>query len=62
MDANETGRNLYLGLNVGGTTCSAAIGDGSGAVLRHTQWPSEVSRGPGRKGVVFPAWKRHIGV
>jgi glucokinase len=44
--ANETLQGPYLGLNVGGTTCSAAVGDGAGVVLRRAAWPSDAARGP----------------
>lgn len=35
-----------LGLDVGGTTCAAVLGDAGGAVLAREAWPSRVERGP----------------
>jgi glucokinase len=46
MSTDEVCQGPYLGLNVGGTTCSVIIGDGSGAALRRLQWPSNAHRGP----------------
>jgi glucokinase len=36
----------FLGIDVGGTTSAAVVGDASGAILQRVQWPSEAARGP----------------
>lgn len=36
-----------LGLNIGGTTCSASIGTLDGDILKSVSWPSEAEKGPG---------------
>jgi glucokinase len=38
--------DLLLGLDIGGTKCTAVIGDASGLVMGRTQWPSRAERGP----------------
>jgi glucokinase len=38
---------LFLGLDIGGTKCSAVVGRADGQILARTQWPSQSSRGPG---------------
>ena len=35
----------YLGLNVGGTNCSAVVGTGEGEFLLRREWPSRATRG-----------------
>lgn len=40
--------NRLLGLNIGGTTCSAVIGDASGRIHERTNWPSHADGGPHR--------------
>ncbi|HEY4003026.1 MAG TPA: ROK family protein [Candidatus Xenobia bacterium] len=37
---------LVLGIDIGGTQCAVAVGDGQERVLAHTRWPSEVEKGP----------------
>jgi len=37
-----------LGLNIGGTTCSASIGTTDGEILRRISWPSEAEAGSAR--------------
>jgi len=36
----------YLGLNIGGTKCSAVVGTASGQILDRREWPSRATRGP----------------
>jgi glucokinase len=38
---------LFLGLDIGGTKCSAIVGHSDGQILAQTQWPSQSARGPG---------------
>ena len=45
----------HLGINIGGTTCSAVLGDESGAILRRTEWPSHSAEG------FAPMLKRIVG-
>ncbi|MEX0777135.1 MAG: ROK family protein [Phycisphaeraceae bacterium] len=35
-----------LGLNIGGTTCSAALGDADGAIHARSAWPAHAAAGP----------------
>jgi glucokinase len=35
-----------LGLNIGGTTCSAAVGTTDGEIILRASWPSEAEKGP----------------
>src|SRR5271170_1372176 len=44
MSGNE---ELFLGLDIGGTKCSAVVGSADGQILARAQWPSLSSRGPG---------------
>jgi len=37
---------LLLGLDIGGSKCTAVVGDISGRVVDRQQWPSDVQRGP----------------
>ncbi len=37
---------VYLGLNIGGTQCSAIVGDAAGQILEKTSWPSLADLGP----------------
>ena len=37
---------LYLGLDVGGTTCAAVVGDADGNVRDRVGWPAGAERGP----------------
>jgi glucokinase len=43
MSGNE---ELFLGLDIGGTKCSAVVGRKDGQILARAQWPSQSSRGP----------------
>ena len=37
---------MFLGWDVGGTTCGAIVGTGSGEIVHRRQWPAEAAAGP----------------
>ena len=38
--------DLFLGLDIGGSKCSAVVGRRDGQILNRIQWPSLSHRGP----------------
>lgn len=39
-------RDLYLGLDIGGTKCAALIGESTGQIIVRREWPAGAARGP----------------
>jgi glucokinase len=45
MTAQQNGRELYLGLDVGGTKCAVLVGNAKGEILDRIEWKSNATRG-----------------
>ena len=42
----EPSESLYLGWNIGGTTCSIAVGTPAGRIIESASWPAQAAAGP----------------
>ncbi|RMD75360.1 MAG: ROK family protein, partial [Lentisphaerae bacterium] len=59
MNSPSDRSNCILGINIGGTTCSVAIGTEAGKIFRHHRWSSEAHLGPQHmiNHIVVEGWR-----
>jgi glucokinase len=46
MGSQSSEQGLYLGLDIGGTKCTAVVGEVDGQIIDRLDWPSHATRGP----------------